>query len=936
MSGDTTYQALKRLSWLPERDASQNGSVIAGQDYNDVEFIGGSASNLILTDVTINGSVTSRTETIVTVAGTYIVQPSDYVITINKTVPEITSVTLPASPAASRSLIVKDGAGNAASYNITLDGNGKNIDGQATQILNVDYEALEIIYNGTEWNIIAQVDSFAGVEGPGLSTDKAIVRFNGTTGQIVQNSTVTIGNTGIITGASIDTAAAANIVKVNGTSLTAVTGTGSVVLANTPTLITPVLGAAIGTSLNLSGLTASSAVATDGSKNLVSVTNTGSGNNVLATAPTVTNISSDKYTSTVATGTAPLVVASTTLVPNLYVARAVLADSATINANLTGAVTSVGNATSLGSFTSANLATALTDETGSGAAVFATSPVLVTPALGTPSSGVATNLTGTATALNIGGNAATATTASTVTTNANLTGAVTSVGNATSLGSFTSVQLATALTDETGSGANVFATSPVLVTPVLGTPSSGVLTNCTGTASGLTAGNVTTNANLTGPITSSGNATSITAQTGTGTKFVVDTSPTLVTPNIGAATGTSLNLSGLTASANIETDGSKNLVSVTNTGTGNNVKATSPTITGVVLDSTSTVPTAATTTNGTGLSSTAFSQNTAVSWGSGFINKFRNASMTIAQRGTSGTITAGSPAYTLDGWIVSSTGANAAWVQTSVAHNGAYYGLQIQGNTSQTDLLVKQRIEAVDCEPLAGNTVTVQCTIQNGTGATLTPTLTVKEATAIDNWGATTTVVNAVNLQSIANGATGTVAYAYLETSSAQNGVETTFDFGTQNSSAKNIYVTAFDIRSTPNATTGLISNPPVPELRPISIEMTMNQRYFYSTFGNGITPAQNAGKTNCLTIKNPIALGDPSLYVEYPVQMRIKPGTVTTYNPSAGNANWRDITAAADVTVSVDSPATAGPSGIILATSGTVTTLGDYLGIHLTASAEL
>lgn len=58
--------------------------------------------------------------------------------------------------------------------------------------------------------------------------------------------------------------------------------------------------------------------------------------------------------------------------------------------------------------------------------------------------------------------------AATVTTNANLTGAVTSSGNATSLGSFTSSQLATALTDETGSGAVVFATSPSLTTAALG------------------------------------------------------------------------------------------------------------------------------------------------------------------------------------------------------------------------------------------------------------------------------------------------------------------------------------------------------------------------------------------------------------------------------------------------------------------------------------
>lgn len=86
-----------------------------------------------------------------------------------------------------------------------------------------------------------------------------------------------------------------------------------------------------------------------------------------------------------------------------------------------------------------------------------TSPTLVSPILGTPVSGVATNLTGTAAGL----------TAGHVTTNANLTGAITSVGNAASLGSFTSAQLATALTDETGTGANVFATSPSLTTPLI-------------------------------------------------------------------------------------------------------------------------------------------------------------------------------------------------------------------------------------------------------------------------------------------------------------------------------------------------------------------------------------------------------------------------------------------------------------------------------------
>jgi len=53
-------------------------------------------------------------------------------------------------------------------------------------------------------------------------------------------------------------------------------------------------------------------------------------------------------------------------------------------------------------------------------------------------------------------------------------------GIATFLGTPSSANLAAALTDETGSGSAVFATSPTLVTPILGTPTSATLTNATG------------------------------------------------------------------------------------------------------------------------------------------------------------------------------------------------------------------------------------------------------------------------------------------------------------------------------------------------------------------------------------------------------------------------------------------------------------------------
>ncbi len=119
-----------------------------------------------------------------------------------------------------------------------------------------------------------------------------------------------------------------------------------------------------------------------------------------------------------------------------------------------------------------------------------------------------------------------------------LTGVITSSGCTTSWAA------------ATGTGSVVLATSPTLVAPALGTPASGIATNLTGTASGLTAGSVTTNANLTGPITSTGNATAVAAQTGTGSTFVMQASPALTAPNLGTPSAIVLtNASGLPASA---------------------------------------------------------------------------------------------------------------------------------------------------------------------------------------------------------------------------------------------------------------------------------------------------------------------------------------------------------------------------------------------------
>lgn len=151
--------------------------------------------------------------------------------------------------------------------------------------------------------------------------------------------------------------------------------------------------------------------------------------------------------------------------------------------------------------TSANLRAAMTDETGTGLLVFNTTPTLVTPVITNPT---------------------------------------------VSTGTFTSPALVTPALGTVASGviSACTSTSMVMVSPVLGTPTSGTLTNCTGLpvatgVSGLGAGVATflatpSSANL---------AAALTDETGTGAAVFANT-PTLVTPVIGAATGTSLSTTG--------------------------------------------------------------------------------------------------------------------------------------------------------------------------------------------------------------------------------------------------------------------------------------------------------------------------------------------------------------------------------------------------------
>ncbi len=350
------------------------------------------------------------------------------------------------------------------------------------------------------------------------------------------------------------------------------TGSGLLVFATSPTLTTPVLGVATATSINGTSVPSSktlvvttdklSVLAATSSSELAGVISdeTGSGLAVFATSPSLTTpvlgvatatsinkmaITAPGTSSTLAVANGKTLTASNTL-------TFTGTDSSSVNFNTGGTVAYTANSLSaFAATTSAELAGVISDETGTGLLCYATSPTLTTPVLGV------------ATATSINGTSIPSSKTLVVTTD-----------NLSALASTTSSQLLGVLSDETGTGSAVFATSPTLVTPTIGVATATSINKMSITAptssstlavadgKTLTASNTLTftgtdsssvafgtggTVAYTGGKLSQFAATSsselagvISDETGSGA-LCFATSPTLTTPVLGVATATSIN-----------------------------------------------------------------------------------------------------------------------------------------------------------------------------------------------------------------------------------------------------------------------------------------------------------------------------------------------------------------------------------------------------------
>jgi hypothetical protein len=133
--------------------SSSNSSVVGGAgtlQFGNVNFTNGTtiASTIQTPLVTANTA-----DNVVSASGaSYTTKAQDGIILVNGAVtPTIVPL---ASPVTGQRHRIKDNAGTAGASNITITPSGKNIDGAASTIINVNYGSVDIVYNGTQWNIL--------------------------------------------------------------------------------------------------------------------------------------------------------------------------------------------------------------------------------------------------------------------------------------------------------------------------------------------------------------------------------------------------------------------------------------------------------------------------------------------------------------------------------------------------------------------------------------------------------------------------------------------------------------------------------------------------------------------------------------------------------------------------------------------------------------
>ncbi len=320
-------------------------------------------------------------------------------------------------------------------------------------------------------------------------------------------------------------------------------------------------------------------------------------------------------------------------------------------------------------------------------------------------------------------------------------------------------------------------------------------------------------------------------------------------------------------------------------------------------------------------------------------NMLANGSGTIAQRPAYIASVSGTYGYgAADHWAGAITGSTVSGTFTALATSqiaGAFQNVRWISITTTGSGIVyfRQRIEARDTYRFLGKALYFNCLMQHNVGTTQTAQVTIKHATVLNDFTATTLIETSATV-SVATGTDVNVGASFAAiAASNKNGLEIEISLTVGAVTNKSVWLANAQLEIYNGSGASSF------EYLPYEVELLRCQRYYWSTFPSGTAPAQNCGSNvgAILKIKEGAdATFDTSENVRFPVQMFAIP-TVTFYNPGAANSKWRNITDAADSGASSTGENlsyhgfTAINAGAAGDTEGT-----DHLAVHITAEAEL
>ena len=290
--------------------------------------------------------------------------------------------------------------------------------------------------------------------------------------------------------------------------------------------------------------------------------------------------------------------------------------------------------------------------------------------------------------------------------------------------------------------------------------------------------------------------------------------------------------------------------------------------------------------------------------------------------------------YSADRFYTLPAGASVVGAQSATVPDSRSWLTQlVTGAASVTTVDHGQRVEGFYSNTHLMQSLVFSCYIRNNTGGAFTPNLRIDTPSVLNNFASTTNRLNQA-LQSCPNGA-WTRVYHVFDPSAYTNialgaAVVLRIPSGSLDSGAKSVNFAQFSLKPALALPTFV---PPDP-----IIELVRSQRYYQKSFPQATAPAQNSGAVAgalSTRVTTGGTAGISTIAQPFAVVMRSAP-TMTSYNPSAANANWRDASASIDCS-GTNGFAQIGDRGFEAWTSQVAGNLiTDLIYVHYTANAEL